>query len=346
MTSVQGGPESVFAVEQGDVWDAFIAADPGASVCHRWAWRRVFEDVLRHECLYLGTRDGNGRLDAVLPLVEVRSRLFGRYLVSVPFLNYGGVVGSAAGRAALVTRAIGEARRRGADLLELRARGEPQPGIEAVTRKITVVLPLPDSAAALLERFPAKLRSQIRRPQKDGMTARFGPGELEPFYEVFARNMRDLGTPVLSRRFFAGIVDGLADCADVGVVYAGTRPVAAGFGFRWGGEFEMTWASSLREFNRSAPNMLLYWGFMERAIEAGLARFNFGRCTPGGGTHRFKLQWGGVDEPLRWGQWSPRGVSSTPAPVGRFFRTATAVWSRLPVAITRRAGPPLARVLP
>src|SRR5690606_39786963 len=66
-------------------------------------------------------------------------------------------------------------------------------------------------------------------------------------------------------------------------------------------------SSSLREYNWKAPNMLLYWSFREELSRRGVGVFNCGRCTPGGGTHRFKLQWGGRDEPLCWGQWSARG---------------------------------------
>ena len=341
-----GKSMEIVRVDDAATWDGFVASTPGAAVCHRWGWRHVFDDVLGHECVYLAARDPGGSLLAVIPLVVVRSALFGRYVVSVPFLNYGGAVGRDDGRAALVAAAVEETRRRRADLLELRGRGQESPGIPTVYRRVTVVLPLPQSADALFDGFPAKLRSQIRRPQKDGLTTRFGPDQIGPFYEVFARNMRDLGTPVLSRRFFEAIGRQFPESADVGVVYAGSRPVAAGFGFRWAGEFEMTWASSIREFNRSAPNMLLYWAFMARAIEAGLTAFNFGRCAPGGGTHRFKRQWGAVDEPLPWGQWTSRGVAAMPEPVGPVFRAATSVWSRLPLGFTRWVGPRLARLLP
>jgi len=122
--------------------------------------------------------------------------------------------------------------------------------------------------------------------------------------------------------------------------------VAGGCGFVWREEFELTWASSLLEYKREAPNMLLYWSLIERMIERGLRSFNFGRCTPGGGTHRFKGQWGGSDVPLPWLQWSPGGVSATPNPDRPLYRRAAAVWRRIPRPITDRLGPVLARRLP
>jgi hypothetical protein len=108
----------------------------------------------------------------------------------------------------------------------------------------------------------------------------------------------------------------------------------------------MTWASSLKEHARAAPNMMLYWSFMEGMVRRGLRSFNFGRCTPDSGTHRFKLQWGGHDEVLRWGQWSGREVTETPNPRRPAFALATKVWSRLPLAVANGLGPLIARQLP
>ena len=71
-------------------WDAFVATHPEASGYHRWAWRSVFEHGLGQRCLYLSAWDAN-RLVGVLPLVRVKSLLFGRALSSLPYVNYGGV---------------------------------------------------------------------------------------------------------------------------------------------------------------------------------------------------------------------------------------------------------------
>jgi len=271
--------------------------------------------------------------------------LRGTVLVSVPYLNYGGPLGDQAVRKALVEHGLEEARRGRDLLLEIRTRQPIMGDVPEGRAKVTVTIPLPDDAETLFkEGFPSKLRSQIRRPMKEGMEARFGPDQREAFYHVFSRNMRDLGTPVLPVRFFERISESLPDLVRFGVVYHRDEPVAAGCGFRWRDEFEMTWASSLRELNQLAPNMLLYWSFMERCIEEGARCFNFGRCTPGGGTHRFKKQWGGVDEPLPWIQWPED--SGTPDRSSGFYGMATSLWSRLPLPLANRLGPVVARRLP
>ncbi len=331
-------------------WDAALAECEHVTFCHLSGWREIMTDVLGHETMYSVAVDEGGEWCGLLPLVRVRSRLLGDYLLSMPFLNYGGPVGSEAARSLLASHAVETARALDPDLLELRNRerlAPPPAPLRLSERKVTVLLPLPDLADTLWkDGFKGKLRSQIRRPQKEGMETEFGPGQLEPFYEVFARNMRDLGTPVLPKAFFERIAAAFPNEVVFGVVRSGTTPVAAGCGFLYGGEFEMTWASSMREFNRQAPNMLLYWSFMERMIEQGVGVFNFGRCTPGGGTHRFKLQWGGDDVPLPWSQWSPSGVEATPSPDRPLFRLATAAWQRLPLPVANRVGPLFARRLP
>ncbi len=328
-------------------WDAFVAARADSSFCHLAGWRAVMADALRHECLYRVARGTDGAIAGVLPLVRVRSRLFGDYLVSMPFLNYGGPLGDAAVATALAEDAGVLARRLRVDLLELRTRVPVDSSLALSARKITVLLKLPATAEQLWEEgFRAKLRSQIRRPMKEGMETRFGPEEMESFYEVFCRNMRDLGTPVLPRGFFERIGTELREVVEFGTVYHRGQPVAAGCGFAWGNELEMTWASSLREANALSPNMLLYWDFMRRAIERGKGIFNFGRCTPGGGTHRFKLQWGGQDEVLPWVVWTPGARTTTPTPQSPLYAAAARTWSHIPVGISRLLGPPLARLIP
>ena len=328
-------------------WDAVVSRVPDSTFCHLAGWREIMTDVLGHECLYTVATDRGGTWRGVLPLVRVRSRLFGHYLVSLPFLNYGGPLGVAAAQARLADQAIAEARRSGVDLLELRTRHAPPSALRLSHRKITVVLELPASTELLWQHvLPPRRRRQIRRAQDEGMEARFGDGQAQAFYEVFARNMKDLGTPVLPYRLFERVARVFPGLVVFGVAYWRGHPLAGGCGFVWRDEFELTWVSSLREHDSKMPNMLLYWSFMEQMIARGVRVFNFGRCTPGGGTHQFKHQWGGVDVPLPWAQWSPRNVAATPTPDRPVFRLATAAWRRLPLAVTKRVGPLLARQLP
>jgi FemAB-related protein (PEP-CTERM system-associated) len=337
--SFDGAPEE---------WDAFLADLEGGTFCHRYGWRGVMEDALGHDTYWMVARGSSGAVEALLPLVRVRSRLFGDYLVSMPFLNYGGPVGTVDGRRALAAWARSEAQRLGVDLLELRNRASlAGTDLDDCSRKITVLKPLPDSRDELWERgIKAKVRSQIRRPMKEGMDVEFGAHLLDDFYGVFSATMRDLGTPVLPRSFFVRTRSAFPDSVVIAVVRREGEPVAAGLGLSWDGEFEITWAGASRKHSRLAPNMLLYWSLMEQCLRTGISVFNFGRCSPDSGTHRFKRQWGSEDQPLPWLQWSPAGVPSTPTPDSPKYRAATSIWSRLPVPVTNLVGPRFSRILP
>jgi FemAB-related protein (PEP-CTERM system-associated) len=328
-------------------WDRFVAAAEGATFCHLGGWQEIMTSVFRHECLYLVAKDARGEWRGVLPLVRVRSVL-GHYLISMPFVNDGGPLGDDAARLRLVEYALLEAQHSGADLLELRSRNELAGPLVPSNRKITVHLALPDSIEALWEKtFRAKLRSQARRPIKEGMTTRCGLSELSTFYDVFACNMRDLGTPVLPRNFFERLASTFGEQVIFTSVYtAAGEPAAAACSVLWRDEVEIVWASALREFNKFSPNMLLYARTMEESITRGARLFNFGRCTPGGPTHKFKLQWGGYDVPLPWPSWSRVPDAGTPSPDRPVFQLATSVWRRLPMPIANRVGPLLARHLP
>lgn len=329
-----------------DEWDRLVRSSPGWTHFHLFGWKGVIGEAFGHDCPYLCVRREEGELIGVLPLVRVTSLLFGDYLVSMPFLNYGGPLGSEQAVRALADAARERARSQGVDLLELRSR-QPLPLDLAVShRKITVLLELPEDPGELWDDLASKVRSQVRRPLKEGVEVRFGPDQVGPFYRVFCRHMRDLGTPVLPADFFGRVRDAFGEEVWFACAYLEDVPIAAGAGFRWADEVEITWASALREHSRIAANMLLYWSFMERAIEEGLSTFNFGRCTPGSGTHRFKSQWGGRDERLWWYQAAADGVEATPSPDDAGYRWGPQVWRHLPLSVANALGPRLVRYIP
>ena len=339
-------PSSVelFAGRAGE-WNAFASGQPGGTHCHRHEWLGVMNAAFGHETMALAVRDGDGALSGILPLIRVRSLLFGHYLVSLPYLNDGGPLGSDFAVTALAAEAVRLADESKVKLLELRARDALPLDLRLSQRKITVLLDLEPDPEKVLKRLPAKLRSQVRRPAREGVEVRFGADQILPFYEVFARHMRDLGTPVMPRRFFQQIASHFGDDAWFAAAWLNGRPIAGGAGLRFGREFEITWASSLREFNPVSPNMALYWAFLERASTQGCGVFNFGRCTVDSGTHRFKKQWGGRDVPLHWYQHGPASVTPSPDQ-GGVMSLGPRLWRHLPLAVATALGPQIVRGIP
>ncbi|MCG3155476.1 MAG: hypothetical protein DKINENOH_02082 [bacterium] len=340
----------VEAVEnQCEAWDRFVHENADSRGPHLSGWKQVIEKTFSHHCYYLAAREGD-RWRGLLPLTHLRSKLFGSFLVSVPYLNYGGIVAdSEAARQALYERAVALARQLRVAHVELRHETALLPHLPTKQHKVAMLLELPDTSELLLQGFKAKLRSQIRKPQKEGLTYRCGrEQELDSFYQVFVTNMRDLGTPVYSRRFFANILAAFPERAHICTVYRGEQPLAAGFVFGFRQTLEIPWASSLREFNALAPNMLLYWAVLEFAIQQGYKFFDFGRSTPNEGTYKFKEQWGARPVPLHWQYWLANGATTLPdlSPHNAKYQMAIQIWQRLPLAVTRLVGPAIVKNIP
>lgn len=342
------GPVAVSLATEADRsgWDSFVASHPDAAGYHEWAWRDVFRRAFGHECVYLIARDNHG-IAGVLPLVEIRSALLGRSLTSLPFVNFGGVLAQsdAVGRK-LFDEAARLAAARRCRHVELRHLGRQFADRPCRQHKVTMRLPLRGSGA-LWDRIDRKARNQVRKAEKSGLTVVRGGAELlDEFYRVFARNMRDLGTPVYSRRLFEEVAAAFPDRARIVVVKLKDAAIAAGLTYRTRNLVEIPWASSIREYNSLCPNHLLYWHALESAAAEDAEVFDFGRSTPGEGTFKFKEQWGAQPLPLHWEYWLASGELPDQSPKNPKFRLMIATWKRMPLWLANAIGPRIVRNIP
>jgi FemAB-related protein (PEP-CTERM system-associated) len=339
-------------------WDAFVTSHPDATGYHLWAWRRVFEQAFGHETCYLAARRGS-EVAGVLPLVAFRSWLFGRFMVSLPFVNYGGVLASdsadvvAGLQTSDVTDALLDAARRAASKrgcrhLELRHMSRRLPDLPVKQHKVSMTLALETDATKAWDQLDRKVRNQVRKAQKSELVSAVGGRELlDEFYQIFAVNMRDLGTPVYGRAFFDRVLHEFPGTARVHVVRKGATPVAAGITFAHRRTIEVPWASSLKAYRALCPNNLLYWSIIEHAVAAGFHTLDFGRSTPNEGTYEFKRQWGAVPSPLFW-EYALVSAESMPdqSPANPKFKSAIELWKRLPVPLATAIGPHIVRSIP
>jgi FemAB-related protein (PEP-CTERM system-associated) len=329
-------------------WDAFVASRPDATAYHQWRWRDVFVRAFGHDTAYLAARDGQ-TICGVLPLVLFRSAVFGRFAVSLPYVNYGGVLAADESvRRALLGEAERIAADRGLTHVELRHTDTCFPELPSKRHKVAMTLELAADASKAWEAVDRKVRNQVRKAEKSGLTVESGGAELvEGFYSVFARNMRDLGTPVYDRRFFSEVLRQFPDEARVFLVRHTSGVVAAGISYRYRNTVENPWASSLKEFRTLSPNMLLYWHMIRDAVERGARVFDFGRSTPGEGTFKFKEQWGAKPRPVCWEYRLLAGANlPDQSPKNPKFRAAIAIWKRMPLGLATRLGPHLVRLTP
>jgi FemAB-related protein (PEP-CTERM system-associated) len=328
--------------QSGDAWDRFVERHPTATVAHLRAWGSVIHGAYGHEVAYLLAEEGGEPVGA-LPVVLIRSRLFGCRLVSMPFLDYGGVLappGSPA-EAALARAALDLARERGAQTLGLRQFHSTGLGQPVTDDRVTMLMPL-TSEEAVWRALPSERRNRVRKGAKCGLGSVWGGAELlEDFYRVFATNMRDLGSPVHSRRFFALMLEALAGVARVLLVRdADGRAVGAAIGLFFRDTIMVPWVSSLREAFALCPNFALYWEVIRTGCAAGYRWLDFGRSLRSAGTFEFKRQWGAEPRPLPWIFIDV--VAGAPPPTDRDagrYAGLIAAWKRLPVPLATVLGP-------
>jgi len=292
---------------------------------------------------YLRAQRG-GEVVGVLQLVLQKSLLFGTHLSSLPYLDAAGIL---ADDAAATCALIAEARRLmeevGAKWVELRHAEAGTETLPSRTDKVTLRLPLPSDAQVLWKAFTPKVRNQVRKGERGGLSVEQGGRELlEAFHAVYARTMRDLGSPPHSLRFFRLVAEHFGDAVRLFAVRQGETPLAASFTLTDAQAMRVPWAASDWRFRNLNANMLLYWHMLKSACESGSPCFDFGRSTRESGTYRFKGQWGADEVPLHWQYLLPAGGSVPEMrPDNPKYRLLVGLWRRLPVSVARLVGPRL-----
>jgi len=331
-------------------WDAYVTGHPRGSAYHRAAAVEIGHRCFGLRTTFITARNELGQPIGALPLIEQSSALFGRFLSSVPFFTYGGILANdEAVAAGLAERAIAHARQRRADHVELR-HITPVAGVELAERldKVSMVLPMPKTVEALSKQLGSKLRSQIRRADREPIEILWGAqGRVGDFYSVFAPAMHELGTPVYPRRFFEIAFQAVAEVTTVLVIRMRGEVQAAAILVRHGHTLEVPWAAATRAAKTLSVNMRMYWEMLCFAIASGVDAFDFGRSTVGSGTYRFKAQWGAEAVQLHWQYWLPPGApvpqlnQSNP----KYVRAAT-LWRHMPLWCANILGPYIVRNLP
>lgn len=330
-------------------WDEFVLDHPKGKIYHLSQWNELIYKTFGHSIKYI-TLEENKTLIGVLPLTEFNSILFGRFSVSQPFINYGGPLVLQAYDCSKMLEFLQVYRAENKlEFVELRMDAPVHTSLPVKQHKVTFLLPLPLKQEVLFQSFKSKLRSQIRRPTKEGMFAVSGGVDLlDDYYNIFSINMRDLGTPVLPKSFFRNILEIFPENSAIVTVYTKEKiPAASSFLIYFRGICEIVWASSLKKFNRFSPNMLLYWESLKFAIEKKCHIFDFGRCSPDSGTYRFKKQWGSEEIPLYW-YYVLKENESLPEinPQNSKYALAIKTWQHLPLSLTKIVGPAIVKNIP
>ena len=335
-------------------WDAYVASHPECSPFHLYGWSSVIKKRYGHDCYYLALPAGSGEansLSAILPLIHFHPLDGANRLVSLPYLDYAGLVAEGEqSEEQLLQAAFALAHELRVEHIELRQdasypllqRGTAIQEWQRQTFKFKVGLSrsLPTDKEDLWQDLGPKVRNQVRKSEKNGCQPVVGGEELLPsFYTVFATNMRDLGSPVHSYGFLSEVLTTFRDSVKVVLIEKDGLPVAGAIVFRKGNTLYNPWASSLRAYRPLCPNMLLYWTMLSWGCDQGIDSFDFGRSSPGATTYRFKRQWGAKSRPLQWEVFSLPGQSWHPEQESLCLPG----WSALPLDETKMRGPQLRR---
>lgn len=328
-------------------WTSFVYTAPQATFFHDWRWGDVAERIYGHAPLRLAAKR-NGKLVGVLPLTDVKSPFFGRSLISTAFTVGGGVAArDAAAAKALSIAAIEAGRSRNVQYIELRSEAalfddwRTKDQIYAAFSKT-----MPTEEDARLAAIPRKRRAEVRKALKFEAEGRLSirfDDDIDCFYDIYARSVRDLGTPVFSRKYAAMLKSVFGEAVEIAIVEGDGTPIAALVSFYFRDRIMPYYVGAAGEARVLRAFDFLYWKVMSRACEKGAPVFDFGRSKVGTPHHDYKKLWGFEATPLAY-QYAMVKARDVPDvnPNNPKFKMVSAAWKRLPVPIANRVGPILA----
>lgn len=331
-----------------DAWSEFVAKCLHANIGHRIGWKEVMEDAFGRRTIYLMAMEDD-EIKGILPLTMVKAWWGAKALVSMPWIDYGGVCAQDEPVIKILLQRGKEiADQHKVDFVELRSVDACDDTLANREDKVTFLLDTSRSPEVIWKEFDAKLRNQIRKSQKSGLVTEFAGIEgLDRFYSVFSRNMRDLGTPVWDRRCFEKVLAVFGKDARLILVNKDGKTIAGGVVLSFRDRVYVPWASAARDSLRYCPNHALYWAVIEDTSAKGYKYFDFGRSSKDSNTFKFKKQWVPTPQPLIW-QYHLRKSKEIPEinprnPALRFF---IKIWQRLPLPVANYLGPKVNRMLP
>jgi FemAB-related protein (PEP-CTERM system-associated) len=332
-------------------WDRYVSDHPGGTFAHRIGWKRVFERAFGHRAFYLVAEDAGfpGSLLGIFPLFSIRSLLFGRSMVSMPFLTYGGILADdEAVRNALFLRATELTSEGRFDYLEIRNETEPLDGLPIKDLYWGFKREISSDPEVNLKGIPRKSRRMVRKAMGNGLTAVFGGDDLlDMFYDLFSFNYHSLGTPVFPKRYLRIVLNEFRDASSVLVVEKDGRPLSGVISFYFEDQVIPYYSGAFPEARQWAANDYLYWSLMCDAASRGCRLFDFGRSKQDTGPFHFKRHWGFEPRPLYY-QYALCRVTEIPdlSPANPRYRRKIEMWKRLPLWATKLLGPPIVKNLP
>jgi FemAB-related protein (PEP-CTERM system-associated) len=327
-------------------WNRFVFEHPEGTFFHRVEWEGLVRRAFGHRAHYLFA-ERDGRICGVLPLIEVKSALFGHSLVSTPFCVYGGILAlDAEAHAALEGKACALARELNVDYLEMRNRKRSHPGWPSKDLYVTFRRPIDADSEKNMLAIPRKQRAMVRKGIKNGLVSHID-ANVDRFFDLYADNVHRHGTPAMPKRYFQALMRKFgADCEVLTVTAPDGRPLSSVLSFYFRDEVLPYYAGDDEEARDLAANDFKYWELMRRACARGLKVFDYGRSKQGTGSYSFKKNWGFEPTPLHYEYCLyKRDAIPQNNPSNAKYRLLIETWRRMPIGLANWLGPFIVRTL-
>ena len=328
-------------------WDAFVDSCPEATFFHRAGWQEVIQRSFGHATHFLFAESDDGLIQGILPLGHVNSRLFSNALISSPFSVYGGVAANSdQARKVLEQAACTLAEKLSVDYLELRNLQHRCPDwpvkdeLYVTFRKI--IDPDPD---VNMKAIPRKQRAMVRKGIEAGLESAID-ANVDRFYSAYSESVRNLGTPVFAKKYFQTLKTVFGDDCEVLTILKDGQLIASVMSFYFRDQVLPYYGGGTALARQCKGNDFMYWELMQRSAERGIQVFDYGRSKIGTGSFSFKKNWGFVPEPLYY-EYHLVKAKELPDinPLNPKYALFIKLWQRLPLPISQRLGPVLARNL-
>lgn len=341
---------SITELDHGNAaeWEDYVKESPDTTFFHRHEWKDIIEASFGYKTRYLMLKE-NGKVRGILPLVHVKSPLFGSILCSMPFLNYGGVCADTeTGEDLLLKKARSILTEIRGDYLELRQIKKVGTDLPHKLSKVSLSVELNPDPTAVWNKFDRKHRSNIRRAEKNGFDIRYGGAELMPeFYALMLKGWKEHGTPFYSYKFFGNVAARLGGSLGIYVIRHGDTAVATAMTGYFKDAVEGMWLTQLHEYSKLQAGYVLYWEMIRRCCEMGFRKFNLGRSSADSGGEMFKMKWNAFPRQLYWEYVLNKRKQIPELNVENpRYKLAMKVWRMLPFGLTNTIGPLIAKQIP
>lgn len=326
-------------------WEDFVASCPEATFFHKAGWARLIEKSFRHKTYFLFAEDG-GAIRAILPLVHVKSLIFGNRLISTAFTVGGGTAAmDAAARAALDTHAQSLCTKLGAEYVEYRGVTHvPEGWVGRADLYASFAWDIASGEEDNLKQIPRKQRAVVRKALEADLVPQMETS-VDNFFALFSASVHRLGTPVQSKRYFANLLQEFGpECCDILTVTAGGQPMSSVLSFYFRDAVLPYFTGGALAARQFGANDFMYWSLMRRARARGFNVFDFGRSKIGTGPYSFKKNWGFSPAPVTHAFYLPKGgeVPNT-NPTNPKYELLIRTWQRMPLQVANMIGPHIVR---